>query len=94
MNYKMVAMEVFAFAVVYLMVAWPMVSATNVNIYFNGQVQATTEISAANMINKQINAIHDPSDFTYTDIDIEILLSSASFTQSVEKLYIYKRNHS
>jgi hypothetical protein len=90
MDYKLMAIETFVIAVCYIILAWPMASATTVNIIFNGQSQATTELSIENILNKQITAKHDPSDITWTDVKIPVLISSASLSHTIEKIYLYK----
>jgi len=89
MNYKLAALETFAIIVCYILVAWPLASATNVNIIFNGQTQATAELSISNLLNKRITHYHDPSDVTWTDVDVEISLSSASEQYTIERIYLY-----
>ncbi|RLI97592.1 MAG: hypothetical protein DRO99_02825 [Candidatus Aenigmatarchaeota archaeon] len=87
---KTVAVEVFAIAICYIIIAWPMASATTVNIIFNGQTQETADMSPNNLLNKQITSVHDPSDVTWTNVNIVVTLSSASMSHSIEKIYLYK----
>jgi len=89
-NYGLVALEVLAIAACYLLVAWPLASATTVNVIFNGQTQATAELSLDNLLNKQISSKHDPSDVTWTNVKILATISSASLSHTIEKIYLYK----
>ena len=90
MNYKLMALETFAIAACYIILAWPLASATNVNILFNGQTQETAELSIGNLLNKQITSKHEPSDVTWTDVKIVAAISSASLSHTIEKIYLYK----
>jgi len=89
-NYRLAILEVFAIAVCYMIVAWPLASATSVNIFFNGQSQETAELSIGNLLNKQITSKHEPSDVTWTNVKILAEISSASLSHTIEKIYLYK----
>jgi hypothetical protein len=89
-NYWLIAVEIFAIAACYMLVAWPLASATNVNIIFNGQAQATADLSMDTLLSKSITSKHEPSDVTWTDVKVVATISSASLSHTVEKIYLYK----
>lgn len=89
-NYWLIAVEIFAIIACYLLVAWPLASATNVNIIFNGQAQATADLSMDTLLSKSITSKHDPGDVTWTDVKVVATISSASLSHTVEKIYLYK----
>lgn len=90
MNLKQISLGVSAIMASYLMMMLPLVGATEVNIMFNGQPQVKTEISPANLVNKQMIIVHDPSDITWTNVRVKVSLSAATLSKSISRIYLYK----
>ena len=92
MNYKIMYEGVAAIFISYLILMLPVVSATNINILFNGATQETVTYDQEQLVNKQITIKHNPSDITWTDVKILVTLNSASLSHTINKIYLFKCN--
>ncbi|RLJ09869.1 MAG: hypothetical protein DRP15_02085, partial [Candidatus Aenigmatarchaeota archaeon] len=90
MRWDKLCLGIVAILVSYLVASLPLVVATNVNIIFNGNVQATAEYNQENLVNKIIYVTHDPSDISWANPRVVLTLSSASLAHSIRKIYVYK----
>ena len=90
MNYQKLFLGTMAILVSFVIFNLPIVSATEVNILFAGEVQATTQISTENLVNSRIEVAHDPSDRAYRNVKLTVSISSASMARAVSKILLYK----
>ena len=88
MRFKIVALEAFAIFVSYLVFSLSLVSATDVSIMFNGQVQETAKYEQEKVVNMLIKMSHEPSDITWTNVKLAVNLNSASLAKSIKKIYL------
>jgi hypothetical protein len=90
MNFKLFGLQTFAVVVSCLVFNIAIVSATNINIIFDGTTQETVEYETGNLINTATDVVRDPSDIAWTDIKIKLIINSASLSHTIKKIYIYK----
>ncbi len=90
MKYKVIALESLAIFVSYLVFSLTLVSATNVNIIFNNQVQGTATYSQEDHVNMKISPKHEASDITWTNVKLTVNVNSASLGHSITKIFLYK----
>ncbi|MBI4182229.1 MAG: hypothetical protein HY520_04655 [Candidatus Aenigmarchaeota archaeon] len=83
-------LQVAAIVSVAIIADLPLASATNVNILFNGQIQATADISPANVANHQVSIVHDPKDIVWSQVKVLVTVNSASLSHTVERIFLYK----
>jgi len=90
MKFKIMALEVFAILVSYMVFSLSLASATSVSIMFNGQIQETANYEQENLVNMLITMSHQPNDITWTNVKLAVKLNSASLANSIKKIYLYK----
>jgi hypothetical protein len=74
----------------FLLLNLPFVSAVQINVLFNGQQIATTEIGLEKQVNKKIEITRDPVDVGWARPKVKIELSSASLTRVIKRIYVFK----
>ncbi|MBW1838584.1 MAG: hypothetical protein JRI49_01515, partial [Deltaproteobacteria bacterium] len=82
--------EITAILACYLIMTLPVAGASGVNIMYNGVVKETVEYTPDNVINQIIKYRRDASDITWRDIKIHVTINSASLSQSIKSIYMYK----
>ncbi|UCD07867.1 MAG: hypothetical protein JSW41_02790 [Candidatus Aenigmatarchaeota archaeon] len=90
MNFKIVALEVFAILVSTLLFNLPLVLATDINIYFGGVKRETTTYETENIIYRDIDFIHEPNDILWKNVKVALRVNSASLEKEIKKIYLYK----
>ena len=90
MDFKNLSLGITAITAAYLIMMLPMAGATEVNIIFNGQPQATLDISPTQLIYTSLSIVHNPSDITWTNVKVKVGVNLADPGKSVEKMYLYR----
>lgn len=90
MNMRTFSIELGAIMACYMLLMLPVVSATDVNILFNGELKETASISPENLVNRQVNIVHLPNDITWTNVKVLLSVSSASLAKSISRILVYK----
>jgi hypothetical protein len=90
MRFRIIALEAFALFVSYLVFSLTLVSATDVNIMYNGIVQDTTKYEHDKLVNMNVVMKHEPGDITWTNVKLTVNLNSASLSHSIKKILLYK----
>jgi hypothetical protein len=89
-NFKIVVVEVFAILISGLMLSLPVVLATDINIYFNGEKRTETTFETDDLINSEIEFMHEASDILWKDVRVAVRLNSANLAKEIKKIYLYK----
>lgn len=82
--------QIVAVTISAMMLLLPVSGATQVNIFFNGVVQETVDISPHNLVNRQLSVIHDPNDITWSNVKILATVNSGSLGHTVERIFLFK----
>ena len=90
MNFKIVTLEIFAILISALIFSMPLVAATDINIFFNGVKKTEVEYKTENLINKQIEFIHEAKDILWKNVKVAVKVNSASLAKEIKKIYLYK----
>jgi hypothetical protein len=90
MNLKILGLQTLAVVVSCMVLNLATVSATNINIIFDGATQETVEYDTGKLINTDIDVVRDPSDIAWTNVKIRVVINSASLSHTIKKIYIYK----
>ncbi len=90
MNYKLFSLQLMSIAVSYLMLNLSIVSATAINIIYNGDVKETFDYDISSLVNTRIFVSAKPTDIGWSDPRVNVSISSGSLSNAISKIYIYK----
>ena len=86
---KEIILKIFTIIACYILLVIPGAQATTINLIFNGQVSDTVELNLNQIINKEIDIFHSPSDFSWTNVRVDVSINGASLGHTIENIYVY-----